>query len=107
MVAVVDEGGTATATALAATMMTSTMTMTIPFPLLLTSSLSSASVFVALDQQRQWDGNGAAVVDKVGRTVVNRDERNGATHCDDDTNHPYPSSRTSSSSGTFIFAAME
>jgi hypothetical protein len=26
----------------------------------------------------------------VGRTVVNRDKRDGATCCDNDDNHPYP-----------------
>ncbi len=45
---------------------------------------------MALDHQRQWDGNGVVVVDKVGRTAVNRDKRNGATCCDNNNNHPYP-----------------
>jgi hypothetical protein len=26
----------------------------------------------------------------VGRTAVDRDERDGATRCDNDNNHPYP-----------------
>jgi hypothetical protein len=80
----------ATATALAAMMMRSTMTTTIPCPLLLTSLSSGASVLAALDQQRRWDGNGVAVVDKAGRTAVNRDKHDGATRCNDDDNHPYP-----------------
>ncbi len=90
MVAVIGKGGTATATALAATRTTSTMTMTIPRPSSLTSSSSGASVFAALDQQWRWDGNRVAVVEKVGRTAVDRDERDGATRCDDNDNHPYP-----------------
>jgi hypothetical protein len=90
VVAVVGKGGTATVTALAATMTTSTMMTTIPRPLLLTSSSSGASVFAVLDQQRRWDGNGVAVVDKVGRTAVGRDKRDGATSCNKDDNHPYP-----------------
>ncbi len=90
MVAVVGEGGAATATALAATTTTSTMTTTIPHPSLLTSSSSGASVFAALDRRRRRDGNGVAVVDMAGRTAVDRDERDGATRCDDDDNHPYP-----------------
>ncbi len=90
MVAVVGKGGMATATALAAMTTTSTMTTTIPRPSLLTSLSSGASVFAALDQLRRWDGDGVAVVDKAGRTVVNRDEHDGATCCDDDDNHPYP-----------------
>jgi hypothetical protein len=54
-------------------------------------SLSSgASVFAALDQRWQRDGNGVAVVDKVERTAVDRDKRNGATCCNDNDNHPYP-----------------
>ncbi len=90
MVAVVGEGGTATATALAAMTMTSTMTTTIPCPLSLKSLSSGASVFAALDQRRQWDGNGVAVINKAGRTEVDRDKCNGATRCDNDNNHPYP-----------------
>ncbi len=66
------------------------MTTTIPHPLLLTSLLSGASVFAALDQRRRWDGNGVAVVDKAGRTAVDRDKHNCATRCDNDNNHPYP-----------------
>ncbi len=88
MVAVVGEGGTATATALAATTTTSTMMTTIPRPSLLTSLSSGTSVFVMLDQQRRWDSNGVAVVNKAGRTAVDRDKRDGATCYDD--NHPYP-----------------
>jgi hypothetical protein len=84
------QGGTATATVLAATTTTSAMTMTIPRPLLLTSSSSGALVFVTLDQQRWWDGNRVAVVNKLGRTAVDRDKRNGATCCNDNDNHPYP-----------------
>ncbi len=90
MVAVVGEGGRATATALAAMTTTSTMTATIPRPLLLTSLSSGASVFAALDQQRRWDGKGVAVINKAGRTAVDRDKRDGATCCNDDDNHPYP-----------------
>ncbi len=90
MVAVVGEGGTATATALAATTTTLTMTTTIPCLSLLTSLSSGASVFAALDQQGWWDGNWVAVVNKAGRTAVDRDERNGATCCNNDDNHPYP-----------------
>ncbi len=90
VVAVIGKGGTATATALAATRTTSTMTTTIPSTLSLTSLSSGASVFAALDQRQWWDGNGVAVVDKAGRTVIDRDERNGATCCNDDNNHPYP-----------------
>ncbi len=90
MVAVVGKGGMATATALAATTTTSTMTTTIPRPALLTSLSLGASVFAALDQQRQWDGNRVAVVDKAGRTAVNRNKRDGATCCNDNNNHPYP-----------------
>jgi hypothetical protein len=45
---------------------------------------------VALDQRRRWDGNGVVVVDKAGRTAVNRDECNGATCYNDNDNHPYP-----------------
>jgi hypothetical protein len=30
------------------------------------------------------------VVNKAGRTAVHRDERDGATCCDDKDNHPYP-----------------
>ncbi len=45
---------------------------------------------MALDQRWRWDGNRVAVVDKAGRTAVNRDKCNGATCCDDDDNHPYP-----------------
>jgi hypothetical protein len=90
VVAVASEGGTATATALAAMTMTLTMTMTIPCPLLLTSLSSGPSVFATLDQRQQWDGNRVAVVDKVGRTVVDRDKRDGATHCNDNNNHSYP-----------------
>jgi hypothetical protein len=54
------------------------------------SSSSGASVFAALDRRRRWDGDGVAVVDKAGRTAVDRDERDGATRCDDDDNDPYP-----------------
>ncbi len=90
MVVVVDEGGTATATVLAATRMTSTMAMTIPRLTLLTSSSSGAIVFVALDQRRWWNGNGVVVINKVGRTAVDRDERDGASCCNDNDNHPYP-----------------
>ncbi len=90
MVAVVGEGGTATATALAAMMTTSTMTTTIPCPSSLMSSPLGASVFAALDQQQRWDGGGVVVVNKAGRTAVDRDERDGATCCNDDNNHPYP-----------------
>ncbi len=90
MVAVVGKGGTATATALAATMMTSTMMTTIPCLSLLTSLLLGASIFAALDQQWRWDSNGVAVINKAGRTAVDRDKRDGATCCDDDDNHPYP-----------------
>jgi hypothetical protein len=107
VVAVIGKGGRVTATVLAATMMTSTMTTTIPCLLSLTSLSSGASVFAALDQQRWWNGNGVAVINKAGRTAVNRDERDGATCCNDNDNHSYPVSRTLSSSGTFIFAAME
>jgi hypothetical protein len=80
----------ATVTALAATMMTSTTMTTIPCLSLLTSLSLGASVFAVLDQQRHWDGNGVAVVNKAGRTVVDRDECDGATHCNNDDNHPYP-----------------
>jgi hypothetical protein len=59
-------------------------------PSLLTSSSLGDSVFAALDQQWRWDGNGAAVVNKAGRTAVDRDKCDGATHCDDNNNHPYP-----------------
>jgi hypothetical protein len=52
--------------------------------------IGGASVFVALDLQRQWDSDGVAVVAKAGRTAVNRDKRDGATCCDDNDNHPYP-----------------
>ncbi len=90
MVAVVGEEGTATATALAATTTTLTKTTTIPRPSSLTSSSSGASVFAALDQRRQWDSNGVAVVDKAGRTAVDRDKRDGATRCNNNDNHPYP-----------------
>jgi hypothetical protein len=90
VVAVVGEGGTATATALAAMTTTLTMTTTIPCPSLLTSLSLGASVFAALDQQRRWDSNGVAVIDKAGRIAVYMDERNGATCCDDNNNHPYP-----------------
>ncbi len=90
MVAVVGEGGTATATALAATTTTSTMTTTIPRPSLLTSSSLGASVFVALDQRWRWDGDGVVVLDKAGRTAVDRDKRNDATCCHNNDNHPYP-----------------
>ncbi len=90
MVAVDGKGGTATATALAATTMTSTMTTTIPHPLSLMSLSLGTSVFVALNGQRRWDGNGVAVVDKAGRTAVDRDECDGATCCNNDDNHPYP-----------------
>ncbi len=89
MVAVVGKGGTATVTAHAATTTASTMTTTIPCPSLLTSSSLGASVFAALDQQRRWDGDGVAVVEKAGRTAVDRDERDGATRCNNDDNHPY------------------
>ena len=90
MVAVVGEGGTATVTALAAKTTASTMTMTIPCPSSFLSSSSGALVFVVLDPRWWWDGNGVAVVNKAGRTAVDRDERDGATRCDDDDNHPYP-----------------
>ena len=90
MVAVIGKGGTATATVLAATMTTLTMTTTIPHPLLLTSSSSGTSVFAALDQQQQWDGNKLVAVDKAGRKAVDREKRDGATRFDDDDNHPYP-----------------
>ncbi len=90
MVAIVGKGGEATATVLAAMTTTLTMTTTIPHPSSLTSSSAGASVFAALDQQQWWDGDGVAVVDKAGRTAVNRDERDGATCCDDNDNHPYP-----------------
>ncbi len=53
-------------------------------------SSSGVSVFAALDQQWWWDGDGVAVVDKAGRTAVDRDKRNGATRCNDNNNHPYP-----------------
>ncbi len=43
-----------------------------------------------LDRQRRWDGDGVAVVDKVGRMAVDRDERDGATRCNDHNNDPYP-----------------
>ncbi len=39
---------------------------------------------------RSRDGNRVAVVNKVGRTAVDRDKRDGATRCDDNDNHPYP-----------------
>ncbi len=45
---------------------------------------------MALDRQRQWDGDGVAVINKAGRTAVNREEHNGATCCNDNNNHPYP-----------------
>ncbi len=90
MVAVVGKGGMATTTALAATTTTSTMITTIPCPSLLTSLSSGTSVFAALDQQRRWNGDWVAVIDKAGRTAVNRDKRDGATCCDNDDNHPYP-----------------
>jgi hypothetical protein len=45
---------------------------------------------VALEQPWQWDSDGVEVVNKVGRTAVDRDKRDGATHCNDDNNHPYP-----------------
>jgi hypothetical protein len=45
---------------------------------------------VVLDQQWRWDSNGVAVIDKAGRTAVDRDKCDGATCCDDDDNHPYP-----------------
>ncbi len=89
MVAVVGKGGTATVTMLAATKTTSTMTTTIPRPLLLMSLSSGASVFAALDRRRRWDGDGVAVVYKAGRMAVDRDERNGATRCNDNDNDPY------------------
>ena len=89
MVAVVGKGGMATATALAATMTTLTMMTTIPRLLLLMSLSLGTSVFAALDQQRRWDGKEVAVVDKVGRTAVDRDKCNGATCCNDD-DHPLP-----------------
>ncbi len=89
VVAVVGKGGMATATAPAATT-TSTMRTTIPCPLLLMSSSSGVSVFAALDQRRRWGGNGVVVVNKAGRTAVDRDERDGATLCNGDKNHPYP-----------------
>ncbi len=66
-----------------------TMTATIPCLSSLTSLSSGAIVFAALDQQQQWDGNGVAVVDKAGRTAVDRDKRDGATRCDNNDNHPY------------------
>jgi hypothetical protein len=54
-------------------------------------SLSSGtSVFAALDQQWWWDGNGVVVVNKAGRTAVDRDKHDGATCCDNNDNHPYP-----------------
>jgi hypothetical protein len=65
------------------------MTTTIPCPWSLMSLSLGALVFAALDQQRRWDSNGVAVVDKAGRTVVDRDERNGATCCNDTVNQPY------------------
>ncbi len=40
--------------------------------------------------QRWWDGNRVAVINKVGRTAVDRDKRDGATCCDNNDNHPYP-----------------
>jgi hypothetical protein len=57
---------------------------------LLTSLSSGTSVFAALDQQRRWDSDRVVVVNKVGRTAVNRDKHNGATCCNDDDNNPYP-----------------
>ncbi len=30
------------------------------------------------------------VVNKAGRTAVDRDKRDGATRCNDNNNHPYP-----------------
>ena len=30
------------------------------------------------------------VVNKAGRTAVHRDERDGATRCNNNNNHPYP-----------------
>ncbi len=90
VVAVIGKGGTTTATVLAAMTTTSTMTTTIPCPSLLMSSSLDSSVFAALDQQWQWDGNRVPVVDKVGRTAVGRDKCDGATCCDNDDNHPYP-----------------
>jgi hypothetical protein len=64
--------------------------MTIPCPLLLTSLSLGASLFAVLDQQWWWNGDGVAVIDKAGRTAVDRDKRDGATRCNDDDNHPYP-----------------
>ncbi len=107
MVAVVGEGGMATATALAATTTTSTMTTTIPCPLPLTSLSSGASVFAALDQRRRWDGNGVAVVNKAGRTAVDRDGAMVPLAAMMTTTIPTPLPWTSSSSGAFIFTAME
>jgi hypothetical protein len=90
VVGVVGEGGTATATALAATTTTLTMMTTIPRPSSLTSLSLGASVFVVLDQRRRWDSNRVVVVNKVGKTAVDRDKCNGATCCNDEDNHPYP-----------------
>ncbi len=45
---------------------------------------------MAIDQQWRWDRDGVAVVDKAGRTVVDRDKRDCATCCNGDNNHPYP-----------------
>ncbi len=45
---------------------------------------------MALDQQWRWEGNGVAVVNKAGRTAVDKDKHNGATCWDDNDNHPYP-----------------
>ncbi len=45
---------------------------------------------MVLDQRRRWDGNGVVVINKAGRTAVDRDERDGATCCDNNNNHPYP-----------------
>ncbi len=45
---------------------------------------------MALDQQRRWDGNGVAAVDKAGKTAVDRDKCNGASCCNNNNNHPYP-----------------
>jgi hypothetical protein len=71
------------------------------------SSSSGASVFTALDQQQQWDGDGVAVVNKAGRTAVDRDKHNSATCCDDNDNHPYPIITDIIIIWAFFFTAME
>jgi hypothetical protein len=61
-----------------------------PSPIIVDVFVIGRLSLCGLDQQRRWDSNRVAVVNKAGRTAVDRDKRDGATCCDDNNNHPYP-----------------